>query len=56
MQRKRLLAEELREMFLAEGRFYLYDHLIAESVDPEIKHDPSTVRQSRYLYHAQMNL
>jgi SAM-dependent methyltransferase len=53
MQRKRLLAEELREKFAAEGRSYLYDHLAAESVDPQVPYDPNTVGQRRYLYHAQ---
>jgi hypothetical protein len=53
MQRKRLLAEELREKFAAEGRSYLYDHLAAESVDRLVPYDPNSVGQRRYLYHAQ---
>jgi 2-polyprenyl-3-methyl-5-hydroxy-6-metoxy-1,4-benzoquinol methylase len=52
MQRKRLLAEELRDKFEAEGRSYLYNHLVAESADPEVQYDPDSVGQRRYLYHA----
>lgn len=52
MQRKRLLAEEMRERFAAEGRSYLYDHLYMESVDPLTPYNPNTVGHRRYLYHA----
>jgi SAM-dependent methyltransferase len=52
MQRKRALAEELREEFAAEGRSYLYEHLAAESVDPEVPYDPGVAGQSRFLYRA----
>jgi len=55
MQRKRLLAEELREKFAAECRSYLCDHLIAESADPAIPYDPNVVRQRRYLYRARQH-
>ena len=52
MQRKRVLAEEMRSRFFAEGLISLYDHLVAESVDPQIRYDPNAMRQTRYLYHA----
>lgn len=52
MQRKRKLAEEFRDRFSAERRTYIYNHLIAESVDSEAPYDPESAAQRRYLYHA----
>ncbi len=52
MQRKRVLAEEMRARFSAEGLRSLCDHLVAESIDPELSNDPKAMRQRRYLYHA----
>ena len=52
MQRKRVLAEKMRARFSAEGLLFLCDHLVAESVDPELSHDPKAMGQRRCLYHS----
>lgn len=53
LQRKRLLAESMRVDFVAEGRSFLYHHLIAESESNTAPYDPQTSTMSRYLYHVQ---
>ena len=53
MQRKRQIAEAMRADFAAEGRSFLYDHLVAESEGNPAPFDPQTSNMSRYLYVAQ---
>jgi len=50
MQRKRQIAEAMRADFAAEGRSFLYDHLVAESESNPAPFDPQTSTMSRYLY------
>lgn len=50
LQRKRLIAEEMRAEFAAEGRLFLYEHLVAESQSDQSQYDPNTVTMCRYLY------
>ena len=51
MQRKRQLAESMRADFVAEGREFLYDHLVTESESSQEPFNPATYTVSRYLYH-----
>ncbi len=50
LQRKRLIAEVMRADFEAEGRSFLYDHIVAESESNPAPYDPQTCMMSRYLY------
>ena len=52
--RKRQIAEEMRADFQAEGRLFLYEHLIAESESSTAPFDPEACRMSRYLYHVRV--
>ena len=54
MQRKRQIAEAMKADFQAEGRLFLYEHLIAESERSTAPFDPDTCRMSRYLYHVRV--
>jgi ubiquinone/menaquinone biosynthesis C-methylase UbiE len=50
MQRKHQIAASLRDEFAAEGRAFLYDHLLTESWEGTAPYDPDTRTASRYLY------
>jgi hypothetical protein len=50
MQRKHQIAETLRADFAAEGRLFLYDHIVTESDSSTAPFDPETNTMSRYLY------
>ena len=54
IQRKRQIAEAMRADFAAEGRSFLYDHLVAESESSLAPFDPQTSTMSRYLYVVQV--
>jgi ubiquinone/menaquinone biosynthesis C-methylase UbiE len=54
LQRKRQIAEAMKADFQAEGRLFLYEHLIAESESSTAPFDPETCRMSRYLYHTKV--
>jgi len=53
LQRKRSIAEAMRAEFEAEGRSFLYDHLVAESERNPAPYDAQTSMMSRYLYQIQ---
>jgi ubiquinone/menaquinone biosynthesis C-methylase UbiE len=53
LHRKRQIAEAMRADFAAEGRSFLYDHLVAESESNPAPFDPQTSTMSRYLYAVQ---
>jgi ubiquinone/menaquinone biosynthesis C-methylase UbiE len=50
LQRKRSIAEEMRTEFAAEGRLFLYEHLMAESQSDQSAYEPNTATMCRYLY------
>jgi ubiquinone/menaquinone biosynthesis C-methylase UbiE len=50
LHRKRQIAEAMRADFAAEGRSFLYDHLVTESESSPAPFDPQTSNMSRYLY------
>ena len=54
LHRKRQIAEAMRTDFAAEGRSFLYDHLVTESESSPAPFDPQTSNMSRYLYVVQM--
>jgi ubiquinone/menaquinone biosynthesis C-methylase UbiE len=54
LQRKRQIAEAMKAGFQAEGRLFLYEHLIAESESSTTPFDPQSCRMSRYLYHVRV--
>ncbi len=54
MQRKRILAEEFKARFEAEGHSFLYEHLAMESESSAEPYDPDRVRMRRYLYLSQI--
>ncbi len=53
MQRKRILAEEFKDRFVAEGHRFLYEHITMELESSPEPYDPSRVRMRRYLYLAE---
>jgi SAM-dependent methyltransferase len=50
IRRKRILAQEMRPEFEAEGTLFLYDHLYMESSEGDEAYDPATANLCRYLY------
>ncbi|MBE0699439.1 MAG: class I SAM-dependent methyltransferase [Anaerolineaceae bacterium] len=50
MRRKRILAQEMRGEFEAEGSLFLYDHLYMESFEGDHAYDPADANLCRYLY------
>ncbi len=52
MQRKRILAEQFKACFEAEGNAFLYEHVTMELESSLEPYDPARVRMRRYLYTA----
>jgi SAM-dependent methyltransferase len=50
MQRKHSIAQLLKADFEAEGRLFLFDHIMAESESSPAPYDPEAATMSRYLY------
>lgn len=51
LQRKHRLGQALRDEFVAEGRGWLADYILAEAEASDAPFDPATTPLVRYLYH-----
>jgi hypothetical protein len=56
MQRKHQLAQAMAADFAAEGRPFLFEHLVAESESNPAPFDPARANLSRYLYQVTLSL
>jgi len=50
LQLKRRVAKALRKAFESEGHLFIWESIMAESLDETLNYDPATCSRPRYLY------